>query len=222
MALRFLCGSGSPYAWRVWLALEHKALPYELKMMSFTSGDLATPEYTEINPRRKVPAIVDDGFALYESAAILDYLEDAYPGTGRPLYPAQAQPRARARRLVREADQYLAFALEQMVAEILFKPASEWNPEVIAEGRAIFGIEVTHFEHELTGEFFAGAAGAVDFTVYPLLRLALRMEETTKPNLAISEAIAPNLAAWMRRVEALPYFDRTFPPHWRERSAESA
>jgi glutathione S-transferase len=163
-----------------------------------------------------VPAIVDEGFALYESASILDYLEDAYPGAGRPLYPAQAQPRARARRLIREADQYLAFALEQMVAEILFKPASDWDPEVIAEGRAIFGIELTHFEHELKDAFFAGAVGAVDFTVYPLLRLALRMEETTKLDLAISEAIAPNLAAWMRRVEALPYFDRTYPPHWRE------
>jgi len=40
MAIDFYYGSGSPFAWRVWLALEHKALPYELKVMSFDSGDL--------------------------------------------------------------------------------------------------------------------------------------------------------------------------------------
>lgn len=215
MTIRFYSGSGSPYAWRVWLALEHKALPYELQMMSFAAGDLATPEFAAINPRRRVPAIVDDGFALYESAAIVEYLEDAYPASGRPLFPAEAQPRARARRLIREADEYLGTALEDMVDEILLKPADEWDPEAIAEGRAAFGNELSFLEGELDGDFFAGAPGAVDFTVYPIIALALRMQQKKKPDLAITEAIPPQLAAWMARVEALPYFDRTYPPHWR-------
>ena len=34
MALAFYYASGSPYAWRVWLALEHKGIPYELKTLS--------------------------------------------------------------------------------------------------------------------------------------------------------------------------------------------
>src|SRR5262249_4157483 len=76
MALTFYYGSGSPFAWRVWLALEHKHIPYTFKRMQFDNGDLHTPEYLAINPRHKVPAIVDDGFALYESAAIVEYLED--------------------------------------------------------------------------------------------------------------------------------------------------
>jgi len=42
--LTFYYGSGSPYAWRVWLALEHKAIAYELKMISFSAGDLKKPE----------------------------------------------------------------------------------------------------------------------------------------------------------------------------------
>jgi glutathione S-transferase len=215
MTIRFHCGSGSPYAWRVWLALEHKALPYELRMMSFTAGDLATPEYAEINPRRKVPAIVDDGFALYESAAILDYLEDAYPHSGRPLFPPEAKERARARRLIREADEYLGRALDRLADELLFKQAEDWDPEAIAEARAAFGGELAFFQDELHGPFFVGDAGAVDFTVYPMLALARRMERVKKPDLAIAEAVGPSLAAWEARVEALPYFERTYPPHWR-------
>jgi len=41
MALTFYYGSGSPYAWRVWLALEHKAVSYELKSVSSLQADLA-------------------------------------------------------------------------------------------------------------------------------------------------------------------------------------
>lgn len=63
MALTFYYGSGSPFAWRVWLALEHKRIACELKTMSFSAGDLKTPQYRAINPRGKVPSIMDDGFA---------------------------------------------------------------------------------------------------------------------------------------------------------------
>lgn len=94
MPLTFYCGSGSPYTWRVWLALEHKRIPYELKQMSFSEGDQKKPGYLAINPRGRVPAIVDDGFALYESAAILEYLDEKYPGEPR-LFPGDAGQRAR-------------------------------------------------------------------------------------------------------------------------------
>ncbi|MGH8534801.1 MAG: glutathione S-transferase family protein, partial [Gammaproteobacteria bacterium] len=58
MSITFYCGSGSPPAWRVWLGLEHKQLPYELKMLSFSAGDLKTEEFTQLNPRQKVPVLV--------------------------------------------------------------------------------------------------------------------------------------------------------------------
>jgi glutathione S-transferase len=38
--LTFYYGSGSPFAWRVWLALEHKQIPYEMRILSFSSGEL--------------------------------------------------------------------------------------------------------------------------------------------------------------------------------------
>ncbi|HUP93203.1 MAG TPA: glutathione S-transferase family protein [Solimonas sp.] len=213
--LQFLCGSGSPYAWRVWLALEHKALAYTLSMQSFSAGDLKRPEFLALNPRGRVPAIVDGGFVLYESAAIVEYLEDAYPDSGARLFPAQVQARATARRLVREADQYLAHAMEQLVEQILFQPPAQWVAATIRQARDAFVQELAHFERELRGEFFAGAAGAVDFTVYPMIALALRME-LKKPDLAVRAALGPGLRAWLGRVEGLPYFAATYPPHWKQ------
>src|SRR5262245_47841317 len=74
MALTFYYGSGSPFAWKVWLTLEHKAIPYDFKLLSFDRGDTKKPEYLAVNPRGQVPTIVDDGFALWESTAITEYL----------------------------------------------------------------------------------------------------------------------------------------------------
>ena len=100
MALTFYYGSGSPYAWKVWLALEHKGIPYEAKRLMFDPDQTKTPEFLKINPRGRVPAIVDDGFALSESNAIVEYLEDRYPE--KPLLPKDVKARANARRLIAE------------------------------------------------------------------------------------------------------------------------
>jgi len=43
MSITLHYGSGSPYAWKIWLALEHKQLPYELKLLSFDRNDHRTP-----------------------------------------------------------------------------------------------------------------------------------------------------------------------------------
>jgi glutathione S-transferase len=215
MTIKFYYGSGSPYAWRVWLALEHKALPYEQNVISFSSGDLQKPEFLALNPRHKVPVIAENDFALYESSAILEYLEDAHPQSGNRLFPAEVRERARARRLIRETDEYLARALEEMVEEILFKPIAEWNDEAITRARDKFVSELAHFERELGSDFLTGGtAGAVDFTLYPAIALALRME-LKKKDLAVRAAIGPKLLAWMQRVESLPYYAKTYPPHWK-------
>src|SRR5258708_37671645 len=79
MALAFYYASGSPYAWRVWLALEHKGIPYERKTLSFDAGGLKTSEFAALNPRRKAPVIGVEGFALYESGPIVEYLVTKRP-----------------------------------------------------------------------------------------------------------------------------------------------
>jgi glutathione S-transferase len=214
MAIMFYYASGSPYAWRVWLALERKFLPYKMETLSFSAGDLRKPEFLALNPRHQIPVINDDGFVLYESAAIMEYLDDAYGAIGGPLFPRATQPRALARRLIREADEYLARALEDMVSEILFKPAQESDGDAILRAREIFIGELGHFEHEIKGDFFMEQVGAVDFTLYPIIALALRLE-LKKSDLMIRTAIGQKINAWMGRVESLPYFQKTYPPHWR-------
>ena len=79
MALDFYHGHGSPFSWRVWLALEAKGIPYNLKVLSFDKKETTKPEFVALNPRHTVPTIVDDGHALWESLAILEYLDSALP-----------------------------------------------------------------------------------------------------------------------------------------------
>ena len=212
MPLVFYYGSGSPYAWRVWLALEHKQLAYELKTMSFSAGDLRKAEYLAINPRHRVPAVVDDGFSLYESAAILEYLEEKYPGP--KLFPGDVQQRAIVRRLVREADEYFADAMDELLHEILFKAQEKRSAERIQRGRQTLADELAVWETLIRGDFLAGPLSAADLTLYPMVALTLRCDKKT-PDLGIRNIVGPKLSAWIARIEALSYFHKTWPPHWK-------
>jgi glutathione S-transferase len=64
MPLTLYYGSGSPYAWRAQLGLEHKALAYDLQILSFSAGDTRKPEFMALNPRHQVPVLVDGDFVL--------------------------------------------------------------------------------------------------------------------------------------------------------------
>ena len=202
MALDFYYASGSPYAWRVWLALTHKGLPFEWKLLSFDAGDLAKPAFHAINPREKVPAIVDDGFALYESAAILEYLEDKQPEPR--LFSADLRQRATQRRLIREADAYFAEAMEHLLEAVMEKKPAD--PEPMRE-------EVARWEAALTGDFLAGSLSAADFTLYPMAALLERVGKRNPQ--ALPGLITPRLAAWMARMAALDIVQKTRPPHWK-------
>lgn len=211
--IEFYGASGSPYVWRVWFALEHKQVPYDLKMLSFSAGDLKTPAFIALNPRRKVPVVADGDVVVYESAAIVEYLEDRFPAPAPRLFPTSIRERAIARRLIREIDEYLARAMESMLEEVLFKTPDRWSDTDIAKTRDAFTEELARFESAMPSEgFFLGAAGAVDHALYPVVALGRRMERR-KSDLAISPAVGPKLTAWMRRVQALPYFAKTYPPH---------
>ena len=216
MALDFYHGHGSPFSWRAWLALEFKAVPYELKVLSFAAGDTAKPEFIAINPRHQVPTLVDDGFALWESAAIVEYLDERFPA-GPRLFPGDARNRARIRRLVREVDEYfLHDAIEAVTAELFFKKEGVApDMERVAEARKAWAKEAEYFARELMGGFLGGDAPcAADFALYTAFAYSRRIT-VRKPESRLAETVPPPLEAWGGRIEALSYFDKTYPPHWR-------
>jgi glutathione S-transferase len=218
MPIIFHYGAGSAYAWRVWLALEHKGLPYDIKVISFAAGDNRKPEFLALNPRHKVPVLVDgsadDPLVLYESSAIVEYLDDAYADSGKRLFPGNARNRALTRRLVCEADNYFAPALDRVVQRVLFKSQADWDADKIDAARNGFVEELSLWHERIGGEFLAGDLSAADFTLYPMMAMALRCEKK-KPDLELRSAIPAKLGAWMRRVETLPYFSKTWPAHWK-------
>ena len=214
MSLVLYYGSGSPFAWRAQLALEHKALPYELKVLSFSAGDTRKPEFLALTPRHRVPTLVDGDFVLYESNAIVEYLDDAYPGRGAPLFPGDARMRATVRRLISETDDYFDKALDPLTTQAFSKKPEERDPQVIAAARKALMDEFVLYTQYLKGDFLVGPLSAADFALYPLVAFVKR-SEMKLPDLDADGMLTPALRAWKARIEALPFFEKTIPPHWK-------
>jgi GST-like protein len=81
----------TPNGRKVSIALEELGLDYTTHAFNLKAMDQKKPEFLRINPNGRIPAIVDDGFAVFESGAILLYLAEK---TGK-LIPAD--PRGRSR-----------------------------------------------------------------------------------------------------------------------------
>ena len=80
----------TPNGLKISIALEEMKLDYKVHQI-FLGGDQFSPEFTALNPNRKIPVLVDDGFVLTESGAILIYLAEK---TGK-LMPTDSVARSR-------------------------------------------------------------------------------------------------------------------------------
>ena len=212
MNIKFSYGSGSPFAWNVWLVLEHKQLPYQFNLRSLQNGELKHPDFLAINPHGKVPALIDDDFTLWETSAIVEYLEDNYPE--QPLFPGNPKQRAIVRRLSAEAHSYLYPPLRRLMEQTLFSSDGSGDPVIIAEAMKDLSHELDYFENILVEDYFTGALSAADFAIYPLLALYRRIHQRL-PQLDSGSLIGPKLTGFMQRIEQLPYFLKTYPPHWK-------
>ena len=83
--------SPTPNGWKASVTLEELGLPYSVHPIDLASGAQKQPAFLAINPNGRIPAIVDDGFAVFESGAIMIHLAEK---TGQ-LLPADAQGRSR-------------------------------------------------------------------------------------------------------------------------------
>ena len=83
---------------RVRIALNLKGLKYEQVWVDLDAGDQHQSGYRNVNPQMVIPSLVeDDGNVLYQSMAIMEYLDEVYPEP--PLLPADPRGRARVRAL---------------------------------------------------------------------------------------------------------------------------
>lgn len=96
--------SYSTYTRSVRLALEEKGVDYRLEEVDILKGAGQAPEHLRRHPFGKVPAFEHDGFALYETVAILRYVDEAFPGPA--LQPADAKDRARMSQIIAVVDSY--------------------------------------------------------------------------------------------------------------------
>ena len=87
----------SPYSMSVFVALTEKQLPFEIRTLDLDTGANNDPDYVRISLTQRVPTLIDRGFALSESSAIAEYLDDTFPDP--PIFPPDRQHRARARQV---------------------------------------------------------------------------------------------------------------------------
>ena len=72
----------SPRAFKVLSVAEHLGLPYEAKFVDLGKGEQATPAFAALNPNKRMPVLEEDGFVLWESGAIMQYLALKKPEAG--------------------------------------------------------------------------------------------------------------------------------------------
>lgn len=94
--MRFLGYFRSSSAYRCRIAFNLKGLEYEFESVHLKSGQQKAPEFAAVNPQKLVPALItDDGQELYQSLAIIEWLDETYDGAS--LIPADKELRAQVR-----------------------------------------------------------------------------------------------------------------------------
>jgi glutathione S-transferase len=220
MALELWWGSGSPYSWRALLALEYKRLPYVSHLLQFSKQEHRSPELLKMNPRGRVPVLKDGDYVVFESLAILRYLDRKYPDI--PLFGNDAAEEGTITRVICEYQSYVEDHLSKLIYAILFQ-GIEGHMEEIERAMTFVTTEARTIENRLSSSsWLVGEAfSAADIVVFPgikqLLRVLERREaEDLRARLLPLEANFPAIAAWIQRIEALPWYEKTYPPHWKE------
>lgn len=109
----------SPYAMSVFVALHEKGLPFELRGVDLEQQAQQAPGYAATSLTQRVPTLIHDGFALSESTAIIEYIDEVFPEP--PVYPEDRHDRARARQIQAWLRSDLLQLRTERPTEVLFR-----------------------------------------------------------------------------------------------------
>jgi glutathione S-transferase/GST-like protein len=186
--------AATPNGHKVSIALEEMALPYRLITLDLQQGEQKTPEFLQINPNGRIPAIVDraeDDFAVFESGAILVYLAEK---TGQ-LMPTDAKGRSRVL-------QWLMFQMGGIgpmmgQANVFYRYFPEKIPAAIdryqGESTRLFRVLDKHLESH---EFLAGDYSIADIANWAWVR--------TYKWSGVKVDDMPHLKRWIDQIRARP------------------
>jgi glutathione S-transferase len=178
----------STYVRTVRLALEEKPASYELVDVAMMKGAHKQPEFLARNPFGKVPAFSHDGFDLYETDAIVRYIDQAIPG--QDLQPIEAKPRARMNQIIGIVESFgYTCMITKLVMNRVVAPMIGGKPDEAAIKDALPSIELCLKEFERlmgNGKFLAGdklsLADLFLIPVYDYLAQTPEGEQLLKPH----------------------------------------
>ena len=210
-SLRIYTMAGSPYGRRVELVLAEKGLAHETIVLSRSDGELQSEDHLRRSPRGKVPALSDRDVTLYESQAIVEYLEDRYPEPA--LVPGDPAGRAAVRIEELECQLYFMPALGTVAKLVFLTPAEDHDRAAIDAAIAALGEELDRVEQR-------AAARGTDYLLGAELSRAdltwlTAVEISERGGLPLDATRYPRLAAWRTRLSARPSYQATYPAHWR-------
>jgi len=182
---------------KVRIALLEKGLEFERINVDLSKREQKNPEYLKVHPYGQVPALDDEGFVVYDSTVINEYLEDEYPYP--PLMPKDSEGRARARMMEDFRDTHFNPPCVKIIYEMR-KPEGERVADVITTAKADINKCFDRLETELQGkEYLAGAFSLADIAFMANLDLLDRFQIAVDPKYA-------NTTAWIARLKARPSF----------------
>ena len=191
----------STYSRRVRIALIEKKIEAQLIELDMARGAHRAPDYLGLNPYGRVPTIEDDGFVLYESTAILEYLEATHPTPA--LRPADARGAAHVAMHVKLCDIQLARQTGIIIFPKRFLPKERWDEAAMAQAKKEIEKHLAIVEQQLAGkEWMVGERYSLVEVCYTPFVEFFALMEITPP---------PAVAAWTARMLGRPSARETKP-----------
>lgn len=200
---------GSPFLRAVEITLKEKDAPYHLRVMS--TADMRTAEHLELHPFARIPIFEQDHFRLYETQAIIRYLDDIFPDPR--LTPDDPRQRARMNQLIGIIEWYLfpkvgaPIGFNRIIGpRLLGLPADE---TAIAEAMPMARTCFAELDRLLSGKpYFTGdSVSLADIMLAAQLDL---LEDCKEGRELIAGTTA--LPGWLARMRERPSLLATAPP----------